>query len=68
MCWTIPHRTGALCFSFLQKKAFLESPDRWLSPQLYFRSFGIPTHRFGGSKCARLSAPFQGPIVSVSCK
>ena len=112
-----PPSRGPL-FQFPTKKAFLESPDQWLSPDLYCRSFGYtdtqilrlemcstiwplpgahrfnflrkrhfwkartsgshqnfilghlvtPTQRSKGSKCARLSAPFQGPTVSVSYK
>ena len=43
-------------FQFPADKAFLESPDQWLSPKVYFTSFAY-THT--GSKCARLSAPLE---------
>ena len=56
-------------FQLLANKAFVESPDQLLSPKIYFRSFAhTRTQRSGGSKSALLSAPFQGPTVSVSSK
>ena len=36
-------RCRGLPFQFLASKAFLESPDQWVSPKLYFRSFAHTT-------------------------
>ena len=38
MLYYPPPSMGPL-FQYPASKAFLESPDEWLSPQLYFRSF-----------------------------
>ena len=38
MLYYPPPSRGPL-FQFLISKAFLESPDKWLSPELYFRFF-----------------------------
>ena len=63
----LPPSRGPL-FQFLANKAFLESPNKQLSPKLYFRSFARTQQRSGGSKSALLSAPYQGPTASASSK
>ena len=40
MCSAIRPLRRAHRVSFLEKKTFLESPDQWISPDLYCKSFG----------------------------
>ena len=68
MCSTIRLVLGAHSFSLLQVRHFWKAPTNGSHHNCISRHLVTPKQRSGGSKCARLSAPFQGPTVSVSFK
>ena len=68
MCSPICPCPGAHCTSFLQTKHFCKAPTSSSHKNLILGFLPKAKQRYGGSKWARLSAPIQGPTVSVSCK
>ena len=68
MCSTIRPLPGAHYFSFMQVRLFWKAPTSGCHQNFILGHLRTPTLRSSGSKCAALSAPFQGPTVSVSCK
>ena len=63
MCSTIRPLSGAYYFSFQHERHCWKAPTQWLSPDLYFTPFGHTDTKI--SECGQLSAPCQGPTVSV---
>ena len=57
MCSTIRPCPGAHCFSFLQTRHFWKAPTISSHGNLILTYLLTPGMRFGGSKCAQLSAP-----------
>ena len=70
MCLSIRPLRGAHCFSFLQINPFWEAPTSSSHRNFILGHLLTPSLTCGSSKCARLSAPFQGPtiLVKVFCK
>ena len=63
-----PPSKGPL-FQFPTKKAFLESPDQWLSPDLYCRSFGhTHTEIWRLKMCLDYRPPSRGPLFQFPAK
>ena len=68
MCSTIRPSPGAHCFSLPQVRFFWKAPTSGSHHNFILCQLLTPSLRFGGSKCARLSAPFQGPTFLLCCK
>ena len=68
MCSTIRPLQGAPGFRFVQVRHFRKVPTTGSHQNIIVTQLLTPTQRFEGLKRARLSAPFQGPTISVSRK
>ena len=65
---TIRPCLGANYFSFLQTRQFWKGATNSSHQNLNLGYLLTPAQRSGGLKCARLSAPLQGPTISFSFK
>ena len=63
MCWTIRAPPGAHCFGFLQVRHFCKARTVGSHHNFILGHLLKPCLRSRGSKCARLSAAFQGPTI-----
>ena len=68
MCSTIRPLPVAHFFTLLQVRIFWKAATSSCKQTFILGHLLTPTQRSGGSKCGRLSAPFHGPTVLVSCK
>ena len=68
MCLSIRPRPRAHCFSFVQTTHFWKSPTGSFHQDFTLGFARTVSRRSANLKCARLSAPVQGPTVSVSYK
>ena len=67
MCSTFCLGPGAHGFSFLQVRHFWKAPTSNAHQNFTLGYLLTPALRSVCSKCARKSAPVQGPTVSVLC-
>ena len=68
MCSNIRPLPRAHLFTLLQVRLFWKAPTSLSHHNFIFGHLLTARLGSGGSKFAPLSAPFQGPTVSVSCK